>query len=43
MKPQSLPAGAWEVLLPRALAPIDDIQKHGGLTVAREFLMGLPD
>jgi predicted nucleotidyltransferase component of viral defense system len=32
MKPQSLPAGAWEVLLPRALALIDDIQKHGGLT-----------
>lgn len=27
-----LPSGAWEILFPRALALIDDIQKHGGLT-----------
>lgn len=31
MTDRSLPPGAGEVLFPRALALIDDIQKHGGL------------
>lgn len=32
MKPGPLPAGAWEKLLPRALALIDEITRDGGVT-----------
>lgn len=31
MKPGPLPAGAWEKLLPRALALIDEITRYGGV------------
>jgi len=31
MKPGPLPAGAWETLLPRALALIDEITRYGGV------------
>lgn len=32
MKPGVLPGGPWEALLPRALALIDEIGRHGGIT-----------
>ena len=31
MRPNVLPGGAWELLLPRALTLIDDIARYGGL------------
>jgi hypothetical protein len=31
MKPGMLPPGAWEALLPRALALIDEIRRYGGI------------
>lgn len=32
MKPSVLPGGPWEALLPRALALVDEIGRHGGIT-----------
>lgn len=31
-QPKNLPSGLWESLLPKALALVDEISKHGGVS-----------